>query len=84
MITGDDIRRLEEDAAKVGKKLIIIETQQFFEIEVPQDIDPEAFVNTDECKQDCADKILSGLTDLTVEDILYWNQTKKEWTNERP
>jgi len=82
VITGDDIQRLEDDAAKVGKKLLIIETQQFFEIEVPQDINTEAFVLTNECKQECANKILSGLTDLTVEDILYWDQTKEEWTNE--
>lgn len=84
MITGDDIRRLEEDAAKVGKKLIVIETQQFFEIEVPMDIDAEEFLLTDECKRQCADKILSGLTDLNVEDILYWDQTNEEWTNEKP
>ena len=84
MITGEDIQRLEDEAAKVSKKLLIIETQQFFEIEVPQDIDPEEFVFTDECKQECANKILSGLTDLTVEDVLYWDKTKKEWTNEKP
>jgi len=82
VITGDDIRRLEEEKALAGKKLIVIETQQFFEIEIPKDIDPEAYLLTDECKRECADKILSGLTDLTIEDILYWDKTKEEWTNE--
>ena len=76
------MRRLEDEAAKVGKKLLVIETQQFFEIEVPMDTDPEEYLLTDECKQACADKIISGTTDLTIEDILYWDKTKEEWTNE--
>ena len=81
MITGDDIRRLEEEATRVSKKLLIIETQQFFEIEVPTNINPHKYVETDECKKICADKILSGITDLYVERVYTeYNEVTGEWT----
>jgi len=81
MITGDDIRRLEEEATRVGKKLLIVETQQFFEIEIPADINTHEYVETDECKKICADKILSGITDLYVERVYTeYNEVTGEWT----
>lgn len=69
MITGDDIQRLEEEAAATPTQLLIIDTMQFFEIEVPVDVDPEEFVASSECYQICAGKILSGTTDLKLERI---------------
>ena len=81
MITGDDIRCLEEEAAKVGKKLLVIETQQFFEIEVPADMNTHEYVKTDECKKICADKIISGMTDLYVKRVYTeYNEVTEEWT----
>ncbi|UAT28856.1 hypothetical protein PP753_gp17 [Dinoroseobacter phage vB_DshP-R7L] len=81
MITGDDIRRLEEEEAKKKKKLVIIDTMQFFEIEIPEDVDADAFVNSDLCRQVCADKILGGTTDLSIDRVLTnFNPTTKEWT----
>lgn len=67
MITQEDIDRLEEEAAQVPKQLLIIDTMQFFEIEIPKDQDPEKFVDSDICRQICADKILGGMTDLKLE-----------------
>lgn len=81
MLTGEDIQRLEEEADKVGKKLLVVETQQFFEIEVPADMNTHEYVETDECKKICADKIMSGMTDLCVERVYTkYNEVTEEWT----
>ncbi|CBW47005.1 hypothetical protein [Roseovarius sp. 217 phage 1] len=79
MITGDDIRRLEEEAANKPKKLLIIDTMQFFEIEIPEDVDPESFLDSDLCRQVCADKILSGMTDLEINRVMKQNPQTKEF-----
>lgn len=69
MLTGEDIRRLEEEEAAKPKKLLIIDTMQFFEIEIPVDLDAEHYVDSDECREICAEKILSQMTDLKLERI---------------
>ena len=69
MITAEDIERFRQMEEDAPKKLVVIETQQFFEIEIPADIDPEEFVNSDECRQICAGKILDQTTDLIVERV---------------
>lgn len=74
MLTGEDIRRLEDEAAKVAKKLVVIDTMQFFEIEIPEDVDPETLLDSDECRQECADRILNQTTDLKLDRILRPNQ----------
>lgn len=70
MITGDDIRRMEEEQAAKPHKLLIIDTMQFFEIEIPVDVDADYYVGTEECRKICADKILSQMTDLKLERII--------------
>lgn len=63
------------------KKLIVIETAQFFEIEVPADTDEKVYVESDECRNICADKIACGMTDLTVERVLTrYDPTSEQWT----
>lgn len=79
MLTGEDIDRLHEDHAKVGKKLMVIETMQFFEIEIPTDIDPEEYLITQECRDICADKIKSGITDLEIDRMMYHNPDTGEF-----
>lgn len=58
MITSEDIERFRQMEADSPKKLLVIDTQQFFEIEIPADLDPDDFLNSDECRQICADRIL--------------------------
>lgn len=67
MITQEDINRFNEMQESVPKQLLLIDTMQFFEIEIPEDQDPQKFVDSDICRQICADKILSGVTDLRLE-----------------
>lgn len=81
MITGDDIRRLEEEAAEVGTKLVVIDTQQFFEIEIPADVDPETFVNSEECRQECAARILNQTTDLTIDRVITEKDDGGAWAS---
>lgn len=75
MITGEDIQRLEEEQNNQPKKLVVIDTMQFFEIEIPEDVDAEEFLNSDECRQECADRILNQTTDLKLDRILRPNKT---------
>ena len=70
MITQEDIDRLEEEAAQVPRQTIIIDTMQFFEIEIPADQDPQKFIDSDICRQICADKVLRGVTDLKLETVI--------------
>ena len=67
MITQEDIDRFEAMQEATPKQLLIIDTMQFFEIEIPADQDPENFIDSDICRQICADKILGGMTDLKLE-----------------
>lgn len=50
-------------------KTLVIETLQFFEIDVPDDTDAESYLDTLECREICADKILSGVTELKLERV---------------
>lgn len=70
MITSDDIQCLEDEANEKPTQLVVIETMQFFEIEISLDVDPEDYVASDECRAICADKITSGMTDLEVDRVL--------------
>lgn len=54
---------------KPKTKRLIIDTAQFFEIEIPEHIDPDWYINTQECRDECADRIKSGFTDLNLERI---------------
>ena len=79
MITGEDIAELERN--KVGKKLIVIETMQFFEIEVPITQDVDEFMESEECRKHCASLIEFGFTDLTVDRVLEnYDPIKEEWS----
>lgn len=69
MITSEDIERFRQMEKDAPKKLVVIEIQQFFKIEIPADVDPKEFVDTDECRQICADKILDQTVDLVVESV---------------
>ena len=83
MITGDDIRRLEEEQEKAAKQLVVIDTQQFFELEIPLDMDPEEFLNSDECREECAARIINQTTDLNIDRIYKkWDPDTEEWTDE--
>jgi len=79
MITGDDIRRLEEEAAAVKTQLIVIDTGQFFEIEIPADMDPETFVDSEECREECAARILNQTTDLIIDRVIKEKDDAGEW-----
>lgn len=81
MITGEDIDRCIEE--KQGIKLVVVDTQQFFEFEIPQDQDAEEFVNSAECRANCAALILNETTDLTIDRVYNrWDLINEEWTNE--
>lgn len=68
MITGDDIRRLREESQE-EKRTLVVDTLQFFEIEIPADKDPEEYVNSTECKLECAKQILDGDIELDLDHI---------------
>lgn len=70
MITAEDIQRFKEMEEDTPKKLVVIDTGQFFEIEVPADIDTEEFLDSEECRKICADKILDQTTDLIIDRVL--------------
>ena len=60
-------------------KLIVIDTMQFFEIEVEDDVDPEDFVQSDACRAECADRIRNGTTDLDINQIAYTKDANDIW-----
>lgn len=78
MITQEDIDRFHQMKEDAPKKLIVIDTQQYFEIEIPDDIDPEEFINTNECRKICAERILDQTTDLNVDRIMTMDKNG-EW-----
>jgi hypothetical protein len=78
-LTGEDIRRLEEEQAKISKKLVVVDTMQFFEIEIPADLDAEFYVDSEACRKICADKILSQMTDLKLDRTMKWDAEKEKW-----
>lgn len=80
MITGEDIDRCIEE--KQGKKLVVIDTMQFFEFEIPADMDPEEFINSAECRAECAALILNQTTDLTIDRVYdHYDTVNEEWTD---
>ena len=70
MITQEDIDRFRQMQEDQPKKTVVIETVQFFEIEIPADIDAQTFVDSQVCRDECADLIKNGTTDLTIERII--------------
>ncbi|AWY09369.1 hypothetical protein vBRpoPV13_12 [Ruegeria phage vB_RpoP-V13] len=80
MITGEDIERCKEEAANAaGTKLMVIDTMQFFEIEIPADMDEDEFLNSDECRKECADRILNQTTDLQIDRVIDEKDENGEW-----
>lgn len=43
------------------------ETQQFFELDIPEGVTPEKYMDTREFREACADLIQSGFIDFKVE-----------------
>ncbi len=70
MITQEDINRFEQMQEATPKKLVVIDTMQYFEIEIPTEIHSQEFVESKECRKICADKILSQMTDLNLHQVL--------------
>ena len=80
MITGEDIDRCIEE--KQGLKLVVVDTMQFFEFEIPEDQDPDDFINSAECRAECAARILNQTTDLTLDRVYNkFDSVNEEWTN---
>lgn len=67
MITGEDIERCK--AEKQGLKLVVIDTQQFFEIEIPVSMNEKEYINSAECRQKCAAMLLDQTTDLVIDRV---------------
>lgn len=80
MLTVDQIEEWEE---KKGKILVVVETMQFFEIEIDADQDPEAFIDSEECRKECADRILNQTTDLMLDRVYRkYNPENHQWEEE--
>ena len=79
MLTGEDIQRCFDEHDNTPKQLVVIETMQFFEIEIPADIDPEDFIQTAECREICAEKITSQMTDLEVQAVAKTKDANGNW-----
>lgn len=78
MITGEDIERCKEE--KQGLKLVVIDTGQFFEFEIPAGQDAEEFVNSAECRAECAARILNQTTDLIIDrECTEFDETNGYW-----
>lgn len=78
MITGEDINHCIEE--KQGMKLVVVDTMQFFEFEIPLDQDPEEFINSKECRAECAALILNQTTDLTLDRVYTkYDSVNEEW-----
>ncbi|AHX01030.1 hypothetical protein HL13_gp70 [Dinoroseobacter phage DFL12phi1] len=78
MITGEDIDRCKDE--KQGVKLVVVDTMQFFEFEIPEGMDPEEFVNSAECRAECAALILNQTTDLTIDRVCtQYDEVNEQW-----
>lgn len=78
MITGEDIQRCKDE--KQGLQLVVIDTQQFFEFEIPADQDPEDFLNSDSCRMECAMRIMNQTTDLNIDRVMTkYDEVNEEW-----
>lgn len=64
-------------------KLIVIDTQTFFELEIPADMDPEEFLNSEECRHRCVDNIMDFTTDIEIDRVLtVFDPIRQKWTEE--
>lgn len=80
MITGEDINRCIEE--KQGLKLVIVDTGRFFEFEIPVGQDAEEFVNSAECRAECAARILNQTTDLMINcEFTEFDEVNGYWMN---
>lgn len=75
MLTREEI---EEWNGKT--KLIVVDTMQFFEIEVPVDTDEEEYLQSQDCKDQCAELIRTGMTELNLERVLENKDASGYWT----
>jgi len=76
MITGEDVQRCKEE--KQGVKLVVVDTMQFFEFEIPETMDPEEFVDSDTCRMECAMRIMNQTTDLIIDRVCTQYDTENE------
>jgi len=76
MITEEDIQRCKDE--KQGVKLVVVDTMQFFEFEIPENMDPEEFVNSDACRVECAMRIMNQTNDLTIDRVCTQYDTVNE------
>lgn len=78
MITIEDINRCKDE--KQNLKLVVVETTQFFEFEIPANQDPEEFVNSTDCLLKCAAQILNQTVELTVDRVCTeYDETNEMW-----
>ena len=50
-------------------KVLVIDTLEFFEIEVPIRVNPNSYLHSEECRKICAEAILSQTANLVIERI---------------
>lgn len=60
-------------------KLLVIDTMQYFEIEVEDHIDPEDYIYSDECRAICADRIRNQTTDLDINQVAFTKDADGHW-----
>lgn len=78
MITEEDVQRCKDE--KQGVKLVVIDTQQLFEFELPASQDLEEFLVSEKCRKECAELILNQTTDLIIHRIYTkWDPVNEEW-----
>lgn len=79
MITNEDIEAFRD--SKKDKKLVVVETMQFFEFEIPVDQDPEEFIDSKECRAECAARIINQTTNLTLERVYtHYDPITEQWS----
>ena len=69
MLTKDLFPREKKETVAKTTKMLIINTVQYFEIEVPIDADPYDYIDTEECRKICANSLLSQRTSLMLERV---------------
>lgn len=80
MITGEDIDRCRQE--KQGMKLVVVNTAQYFEFEIPATMDVEEFINSDECRAKCAVSILNQTTDLELDRVYtQYDEGSESWVS---
>ena len=52
------------------------DTLQFFEVDIPKDMTPEDFIETDEFRKACADLIISGMIEFRLERLFDTNRNQ--------